>query len=230
MTHVMSMAWRDLAFLHWRVDAQTLTAHLPRGLQLDTFDGSAWLGVVPFRMANVRPRGSPIARDFLELNVRTYVTAGGMPGVWFFSLDATDRLGVRVARRAFYLPYFDARMTSAVRDGWYAFESERVHRGAPRGEFAGRYRPVDVPRHSHPGSLEAFLTERYWLYSADARGRVFRGRVHHEPWPLQAAQVVVERCTLGDLVGVTLDGAPVAHFAKDVQVRADVIRRVQTSS
>lgn len=230
MTHVMSMAWRDLAFLHWRADPSSLTGHLPRGLSLDTFGGAAWLGVVPFRMANVRPRGSPIARDFLELNLRTYVTAGGMPGVWFFSLDATDRVGVRVARQAFFLPYFDARMKAGAHGGWYAFESERVHRGATKGEFVGRYRPVDVPRQSRLGSLEAFLTERYWLYSADARGRLFRGRVHHEPWPLQAAEAVVERCTLGDLIGVPLEGEPIAHFAREVRVRASLITRVQTSS
>lgn len=230
MTHVMSMAWRDLAFLHWRVDPSSLATHLPRGLTLDTFDGAAWLGVVPFRMANVRPRGSPFARDFLELNLRTYVTAGETPGVWFFSLDATDRLGVRVARQAFFLPYFDARMKAGAHGGWYTFESERVHRGAKRGAFAGRYRPVDVPMRSEPGSLEAFLTERYWLYSADARGRLFRGRVHHEPWPLQTAQAEVERCTLGDLVGVPIEGEPIAHFAREVNVRADLIARVQTSS
>lgn len=223
---LLTMAWRDLAFLHWPVDPALLAPHLPRGLALDTLGGRAWLGVVPFSMAQVRPRFSPREEAFLELNLRTYVTAGGVPGVWFFSLDATSPLAVRGARALFHLPYFDARMKAGPRGDRWRYESVRTHRGAPAGEFAGEYRPAGPVFRAPPGTLEHWLTERYWLYSADRAGRVYRGRVEHHPWPLQPAEARVERCTLADPLGVRLEGEPVAHFARSLPVRAWPLERV----
>src|SRR5262245_23161746 len=110
----MAMRWHDLLFLHWPIAAAELRPRIPAPLAIDEHSGSAWIGVVPFRMTNVRPRGVPglpWLSAFPELNVRTYVTHGGKPGVWFFSLDAAQRLAVIAARRRFHLPYFHARMT-----------------------------------------------------------------------------------------------------------------------
>src|ERR671917_113023 len=165
----LSMRWHDLLFMHWPVRENVLRPLIPSALTLDTFDGSAWLGVVPFRMSGVRPRSLPRVpwlSDFPELNVRTYVTAEGKPGIWFFSLDAHNPIAVRLARVTFSLPYFDAEMSCHVVGDEVRYRSVRTHRGAKDARFAGRYRPVGGSFNSRPGTLEHFLTERYCLYSA----------------------------------------------------------------
>lgn len=222
---VMSMSWHDLLFAHWRVEPAALRRHLPDGLDLDLRDGAAWLGVVPFRMSGVRPRGFPAmggVSAFPELNLRTYVVRDGRPGVWFFSLDAASRVAVRVARATFHLPYFDARMECRVDPGGrVSYRSRRVHRGVAGAEFEGEYGPVGEPFAAQAGSLEHWLTERYCLYAADARGTVRRGDIAHEPWPLQRAEAEIRKCDMTRLVGLELSGEP-AHllFARRVDVRA----------
>lgn len=227
------MVWHDLAFLHWRVDAHLLRPLVPRGLELDTRDGQAWLGVVPFRMSGVRPLHVPLPGGlgaFPELNVRTYVVAEGKPGVWFFSLDARSRTAVRAARAWFHLPYFDARMTCAPDGDGVRYSSERVHRGAPRGRFSAHYRPVGPESRAPQGSLEHFLAERYCLYAEDRRGRILRGEIDHAPWPLQAAEVEIETCDLTDAFGLPpLAGPPLAHFARRLEVRAWTLEAVRNS-
>ena len=156
---------------------------VPPSLSIDTFDGSAWLGVVPFDMTGVRPHFLPAVpglSNFPEINLRTYVTAEGRPGVWFFSLDAHSRLAVRLARATFHLPYFDAEMSCHASNDEIHYRSLRTHRGAPPAEFAARYGPVGEPFESGRGTIENFLTERYCLYSADRKGVVRRGEVHHQ--------------------------------------------------
>ena len=226
------MTWRDLLFMHWPVPAESLRPLVPPVLQLDTFGSSAWLGVVPFRMAGVRPRHLPAVRgvsSFPELNLRTYVTpkSGGEPGVWFFSLDAHSPLAVRLARTFFHLPYFDARMRCAgERQEDILYESVRTHRGAPGAHFLGRYRPASAPFEAAPGTLEHFLTARYCLYSADERGRVYRGNIHHAPWPLQRAEAEVEVNTLAETIGVSLpDTEPHLLFSRLLEVVAWLPRR-----
>lgn len=138
----MSMRWDDLLFMHWPVHAELLRPLISAGLELDTFEGDAWIGIVPFGMSRVRARllpPIPWTTEFLELNVRTYVTCRGQPGVWFFSLDAASRLAVRVARRKFHLPYFDARMSIRSENGKIRYESTPTHRGAPPAAFSATY-------------------------------------------------------------------------------------------
>ncbi len=220
----MSMAWENLLFAHWPVPADALRKLIPAGLELDLFAGQAWLGVVPFRMADTRLRGLPAVPGtaaFPELNVRTYVTAGGKPGVWFFSLDAGSRLAVRGARTFFHLPYFDARMTVHANDAGIHYESTRTHRAAPPAEFRATYRPIGEPRPASPGSIEHWLAERYCLYSADRRGRVWRGEIHHAPWPLQTAEASIELNTMVTPLGLELPGIPpLLHFARRLDVVA----------
>lgn len=227
----MRMSWHDLCFLHWRVDAPVLAPLLPTGLELETFDGSAWLGVVPFHMTDVSPRGVPRVRrlaDFAELNVRTYVTAGGKPGVWFFSLDATQPLAVRMARAFFHLAYVDARIESRRSGDVVRYTSVRTHLGAGVAELDVRYRPTGPPSRSEPGSLEYFLTERYCLYAASRRGQVLRQEIDHDPWPLQPAEAEVARCTMTRPLGIDLgDEPPLAHFAERLDVVAWLPRRVR---
>jgi uncharacterized protein len=142
------MRWHELLFIHWPVPAGSLRPLIPAGLELETFDGAAWLGVVPFRMSGCRVRGLPPVPGlsaFPELNVRTYVSAEGKPGVWFFSLDAASWLAVRGARWLFHLDYFDARMSVARKGNEIDYRSTRTHRHARPAEFAARYRPTGPP-------------------------------------------------------------------------------------
>lgn len=222
---VLAMGWHDLLFAHWRVPAEVLRPLIPSALAIDDFGGDAWIGVVPFRMAGVRPRGLPAigpASAFPELNVRTYVRHGGRPGVWFFSLDAASRVAVRLARATFHLPYFDARMSCGTRaDGGVDYASERTHRGAPGAVFRAVYRPKGPVFTSRPGSLEHWLTERYSLYAADGRGHVYRGDVAHGPWPLQEAEATIEACDMTRLLGWSLPSArPHLVFARGLEVTA----------
>src|SRR5687768_422375 len=180
----MFMRWHELLFMHWAVPAEALRPFIPASLKLDTFDGRAYVGIVPFRMSGVRARllpPVPGTSAFPELNVRTYVTIGGKPGVWFFSLDAANKLAVRGARWLFHLAYFDATMRCTRGDAaegggdWVNYQSTRTHRSAPAAEFTARYRPTGSVFAARPGTLDYFLTERYCLYSADRAGRVHRG-------------------------------------------------------
>lgn len=220
----MRMSWLDLCFLHWRVDAEAFDGLIPRGITLDTFDGSAWIGVVPFHMSDVGVRGVRSPRGitaFGELNVRTYVTVGGKPGVWFLSLDATDPSAVRIARAVFHLPYYNARIDRSERDGVFSYHSTRTD---PRGGAADldvTYRPTGQVTRSLPGSLEYFLVERYCLYAVSGRGRILRTEVDHDPWELQPAQADVARCTMTQPPGIVLPPEPpIAHFSRRLDVIA----------
>jgi uncharacterized protein len=224
------MSWHDLLFMHWPVDEGALRPLIPPALSLDTFDGSAWLSVTPFRMTGVRPRflpGVPRLSSFPELNLRTYVTAGGKPGIWFFSLDAGKPVAVRLARATFHLPYFDAKMYCHPVDDEVRYRSARTHKGAPQAEFAARYRPVGEPFESRPGTLENFLTERYCLYAADEKSNIRRGDIHHHPWPLQPAEAEIEKLAMTEQIGVALpETRPILHFSKRLDVLAWLPRRV----
>lgn len=209
---VMLMKWHDLCFLHWPVPAEALQPHLPAGLELDTYEGQAWLGLVPFWMSDVRPNFGPPLPEFVskfpEFNVRTYVRDRTASGVWFFSLDAAQWLAVRVARKVFHLAYYDARMEFEWKQGWCSYHTQRTHRGSAAVRFQGRYRPVGEAFRAAPGSLEEWMTERYWLFSADPRGRVYRARIEHPPWPLQNAEAEVEYNDMESPLGLRLQGPP----------------------
>jgi uncharacterized protein YqjF (DUF2071 family) len=176
----MAQSWHDLLFAHWPIDASLLRPHRPPGLTIDTFEGQAWIAVVPFRMSGVRLRETPALPGlsaFPELNVRTYVVADHRPGVWFFSLDAGSSVAVAIARARFHLPYFRARMKCEKGDGWIKYASERTHRGARPAILEAKYRPVGGVFEAQRGTLEHFLTERYCLYSTDSRGSISCGEI-----------------------------------------------------
>ena len=228
---VLRMVWRDLCFMHWPVDPELLRPSLPPGLSLDTYAGQAWLGAVPFRMTGVAPRGVPGVpgiSSFAELNLRTYVTAQDLPGVWFYSLDADQPLGVRLARGLFHLPYYDARLWVSHERGVTRYAGLRTHRGQPPLRFAAAYRPEGEVFTAPEGSLDAFLTDRLFLYSADRQGRVYRGPIAHRPWPLRRARAVIRENTLAAPLGLDLLGMGEPHLlhAERLDVRAGVIARV----
>ena len=203
----MKQTWHDLLFAHWPLSTAVVRPVVPSQLTLDTFDERCWVGVVPFHMSGIRSRGLPplpgLSR-FPELNVRTYVTHRGKPGVYFFSLDAANLPAVWAARAFYHLPYFHAEMSSREIAGSIQYASSR--RRGP-AEFRGQYRPTADVRLREKGSLEHWLTERYCLYTTH-RGRVLCGEIHHQQWPLQDAEAEFETNTVAAAAGMELTVHP----------------------
>lgn len=225
---LMTMSWCDLCFLHWEVDPAELARHVPSSLPLDLFHGRAYLGVVPFRMEHVSGRllpDLPGVSAFAELNVRTYVQREGMPGVYFFSLDATQPLAIWGARTFFHLRYLRAEM-SVIREGdMVRYRSRRIDPRGPPGELVARYGPAGPVTAAERGSLEHFLTERYCLYTEGSRGEALRGHIQHAPWPLQPGSCEIEVDTVVP-VPVTRRGPPLVHFARRIDVVGWPLERV----
>jgi uncharacterized protein YqjF (DUF2071 family) len=211
--------WCDLLFAHWPIAVDRLRAVVPSSLTIQQFDGTAWIGVVPFRMEGVMRRplpDLPWVSAFPELNVRTYVERDGKAGVWFFSLDASNSLAVWAARRFFHLPYFRASMQAVRRGDAVHYRS---HRASGNAAFEARYEPTSGPYTSTPGTLEHWLTERYCLFAESPDRRIFSTDVHHRPWPLQRAQADITRNTMLESQGLPVgDGVPVLHFSRRLDV------------
>ena len=210
---VMYQEWRDLLFLHWEYSVAAIQATLPDGLFVDTFGGKAYLGIVPFFMRNIRPRWLPAVpgvSNFLELNLRTYVyDRAGVPGVWFYSLDANQSLAVAIARRFFHLPYHHAKMKS-TRTSAGAIRYESVRSGDSGRRCFFEYAPGNAWSEPPPESLEFFLVERYRLYSSAPDG-LRRGAVFHEPYPVCRAEVTAWDENLLPLNGFSPTGRPPDH-------------------
>jgi uncharacterized protein YqjF (DUF2071 family) len=204
----MGQTWHNLLFAHWRVPHEVLRPHVPERLELEEHDGSAWIGLAPFRVAGLRLRGVPplpLLSSFRELNCRTYVRGGGRPGVWFFSLDASSRVAVAAAQRTYRLPYRHARI-DATGDSFRA-DTEGG------GSFHARYHGVGMPMAAGRATLEYFLVERYCLYAGDGE---LRAEIHHAPWLLQPAEAEVRH---RGIAPVELEGEPICHHAR----RQDVV-------
>lgn len=221
---VMHQRWHDLLFAHWPIPADDMQRLLPDALMVDTWDGEAWVAVVPFRMTHINLRGLPpvpLTHAMLEFNVRTYVTYKGVPGVWFFSLDASNRLIVEVARGWYNLPYFNAGMHLNRHSDTVYYAMHRTDRRANPALFAGSYWPTSDVFFSQPGTLESWLTERYYLYAIDRNSRVYRGRIHHAPWPLQHAGADMHINSATASHGINLPATPpLLHFSRTIQVKA----------
>lgn len=211
---VMGQSWVDLLFAHWPVPEKTLRAVVPDAIPIDTYDGSAWIGITPFEIVAAHPRGLPplpwLSR-FPELNVRTYTTIGGRPGIWFFSLDADRAAAAGAARLTYRLPYRHADMTITRSGSRIAYRSRAVAAGAA---LRATYEPTGAVSHPADGTLQHFLTERYCLYTLDRRGRVRRADIHHAPWPLQPARGELVENTMTEPLGIRLpDQEPLLHYA-----------------
>lgn len=218
----MFQSWTNLLFLHWRWDASEIQKRLPKELAVDSFDRSAWIGIVPFFMSGVRPSGFPalpaISR-FMELNLRTYVKdESGRPGVWFFSLDANQPVAVWAARILFALPYQHATMRATEVDGWINYVSAR---SGHRLELEYRYRGVGAAEEAALGSLEFFLIERYRLY-AFRRGQLLSGRVYHAPYRVGGAEVSHCDARLFELEGFDVPDRPPDHVCSVPRVDVSV--------
>jgi len=226
----MKQTWHDLLFAHWPAPPEKIRPLVPLELELDLFDGSCWIGVVPFRMSGVRARWLPTLpalSRFPELNLRTYVNCGDKPGVYFFSLDAANRAAVWAARKFFHLPYFDAAMSSQDNDGTIHYSSRRSRAVA---DLRASYRPTSPEQPFERWSLERWLTERYCLYAVHDES-VYRCEIHHQKWPLQDAEAEFESNTVASAAGIELSGtASSLLFARRLEVLIWPLRRAAETS
>lgn len=216
---LMGQTWYDLLFTHWPVPTGALRRLVPEPLEVHLYEGQGWLGITPFVIGGLRGRGMPPLpwlSCFPELNVRTYATYGGRPGIYFLSLDAARVAAVYAARTAYRLPYFHAEMSVTRQNGGIRFSSRRKD---PDGDFLVEYSRGGEPLPIEEGSLERWLAERYCLYVVDEQGRALRADIHHLPWPLERAEASIERNTMTLPLGIELDGQPLLHYS----VRQDTL-------
>ncbi|MEO8435584.1 MAG: DUF2071 domain-containing protein [Pyrinomonadaceae bacterium] len=218
---LMHQVWGKLLFMHWRIEANLLRPLIPDGLEIDTFDDSAWIAVTPFTMWDIRglPPFLPPLPGFSsmhELNVRTYVHLNRVPGVWFFSLDCNSAAATLAARTLYFLPYYNAEIELEESEG--TIDYSLVRRDAPAAELQATWKIGEAIPQSQPGSLEFFLTERYCLYS-ESNQELHRARIHHPPWSLQRAELTSLQSTMIESLGLpTPAGDPVLHYSEEIAV------------
>lgn len=227
---IMTQIWHEVLFAHWSLAPSVLRLLVPGALELDTFEGQGWLGLVPFRMTHVSPRGIPPLpglSQFPEMNVRTYVIVNGIPGIYFFSLDAGSALAVALARRFFHLPYFHARMRSVKVGESIEYESHRIRPAAPEAQFVARYRPLSPIAPAQRVPRDSWLTERYCLYTLGRHEQLCRGDIHHRPWPLQRAELTISSNSMALAQNIPLpEQPPLLHYAQRQEVLIWPLRRV----
>jgi len=226
---LMHQTWGKLLFMHWRIEEADLRPLIPAGLELDTFDGTAWIGVIPFTMWDIRAfppfvPAVPGLSSMHELNVRTYVHYDRVPGVWFFSLDCNSAAAVMGARTFYHLPYYNAEIDLQQRGSTIDYDLKRTEK--PAAEFKGSWKIGETVPFSHPGSLEFFLTERYCLYS-EHNDKLYRARIFHQPWPLQNAAMNSYDATMIESLGLkSPQGEPVLNSTESLNVEIWPLKKV----
>lgn len=218
----MTQIWHRLLFAHWPLALDIMRPLVPSLLPLDTFEGQCWISIIPFFMTYVRPRGIPPVpkiSQFHEINVRTYVTLHGIPGIYFFSLDADNPVAVALARAIVRLPYFNAHMGCHLSDERISYYSHRTHRGKPSADFIATYHPTSPIAHARRETLEYWLAERYCLYTVTAHGHIIRVTIHHRPWPLQVAEADITSNTMARAWNIPLPATkPLLQYAHRQEV------------
>lgn len=207
---VLFMTWRNLMFASWRIPVETLRPHVPPELEIDTFDGTAWITLVPMAVTDMHWRGIepiPGMEAFRELNLRTYVKGKDRPGVYFLSIDCPAAFSDWIARHFFGVPYYEAQIATYTDATSFHFASERTQKGQPPASLFTTFRPLGDGAAPAPGSLEAFLVERYSLYFV-GKSEVWRGDIHHDEWLLQHAEADLEVNTVSSAAGIVLGPKP----------------------
>lgn len=229
----MHQNWGKLLFMHWRIRESLLRPLIPAPLEIDTFDGSAWIAIAPFTMWDIRALppfipALPGLSALHEMNVRTYVHLNRVPGVWFFSLDASSAAAVLAARTFFFLPYYHAQMELTELDGTIDYSSVRLDE--PKAEFQARWSAGKKLALAEPESLEFFLTERYSLFSAREE-TIYRARIFHEPWPLCDASLNSFSSTMIEACGLpTPAGDPLLLYCEKLEVDIWPLQKMETST
>ncbi|MDN4525874.1 YqjF family protein [Fictibacillus fluitans] len=227
---IATQRWNHLLYAHWPVPVSVLREKIPSCLEMDTYDNQAWIGVIPFYLNEFRPRylpPFPFAHAFPELNVRTYVKYKGIPGIYFFSLDAASHLAVKGARSFFHLPYRFAKMNIEVADGRVHYLSRRQEIAKTKADFLAHYKPAAPPFHSNKESLDYWLAERYRFYTVN-KNKLYYVDIHHEPWPLQQTEAEIRvNSVVTASAGFELpDLQPVLHYSKTQKVLFWPLRQV----
>jgi len=225
---IMHQNWGKLLFMHWPLDEDLLRPLIPAPLEIDTFGGSAWIGVVPFTMWGIRALFLPPipgTSALHELNVRTYVHYQGLPSVWFLSLEAANRLAVWGARTFYYLPYFNAQMSLAQTGNTIYYSSSRSDPREAPAELEATWIIGEALPPASAGSLEFFLTERYCL-DTEHKGKLYRSRIHHQPWPLRSAELLSLNSNMIESHGLSAQGDPLLHYCEELSVDIWPLRRV----
>lgn len=224
---LMTQKWNDLLFIHLPVSKSLLEAKLPVGLELDLFKGTAWISIIPFKISNMHLRKIPplpFLNSFLEVNVRTYVKHNGIPGVYFFSLDANNLPAV-IGARIVSLPYFYAKMNMIKEKDTIYFDT--IRKASSTVIFEGSYKPISKAYYPEPSSLNHWLLERYFLWSFK-NNSLFQGAIHHKQWKIQDAEVTIKKQNmLPDFQDDMLVGNPTFHYADVKRVLAWPIKKVE---
>lgn len=227
---VMTQTWHNLLFAHVPVAPESLRSLVPPSIEIDTFDGRAWLGVVAFRLSKIRLHGFPevgLVSHFNEINLRTYVTQGGKPGVLFLSMDADNRLAIALARPTFRLPYTSADISFKRTSRGFSFAGERRDGPGKGTQFKAEYRPAGPAYTAREGTLDHWLTERYCYYCA-SKANTYRCDIFHPPWPLQRACASIELNPLARSLGLLPEyGAPLLHYAHKMTALIWMPRRLR---
>ncbi|MGG1677746.1 YqjF family protein [Neobacillus sp. NRS-1170] len=217
---IMRQTWKNLLFLHWPISLEKLRPYVPSSLQIDTYNGSAWLGVILFVIEGIYPRGISsvsVTPKFPEINVRTYVQCDGKPGIYFLSIDVQNWASLNIAKRWYRLPYYSSEI-SFQKEG-QSFQCQSVRKGNANTiiSFKGKYFPVSEVYFPKEGTLDHWLTERYCLYSSTNGVNIYCGEIHHQPWPLQKAEIEIVNNTLFTPFHFDLSEVkPTAYFSEGV--------------
>ncbi|WP_332649466.1 YqjF family protein [Lysinibacillus sp. 54212] len=218
---VLQQNWHNVLFVHYPVYSKSLQKFVPRSLELDTFNGMCWVSIVLFIVKKNRIRLLPLipgTNQFIQMNVRTYVTLDGTPGVYFLSIDASNKVAVTLATTLFFLPNYDAVMNLQQEGSSIFFQSAR--KGKVSLEMECCYKPISPVFYATKNSLEAWLIERYTLFSLNRNGQPVRGDIYHAPWQLQHVEATVYKNTmLTDLSIAAEYNEPIFHFSKMQQAR-----------
>lgn len=226
---IMIQTWKNLLFAHYPVPKSVLRPLLPSCFELDTYDSTAWISIVPFQMSTIHIHGLsklPLSPTFDEINVRTYVNFGGKPGVYFFSLDANNKLAVFLANMSYNLPYMDAKIQFSKDDETVKFHSERTDSRVEKGVFSATYSPIGDVFTSIPGSLDYWLTERY-VFFVIKKKKIYEGNIYHQHWPLQHAKATIKTNTVARCVGIRIENSPaILHYCEKLDILAWIPKKV----
>ncbi len=227
---IMSQSWRNLLFIHWPIPPEILRPHIPSTLEIDTYNRSAWLGVVVLVIEGIHPRGLSsisLTPTFPEINVRTYVHYDGKPGVFFLSLDVENWASNTIAKRWYHLPYKKAAVTFRKEGQTFYCKSVRKEKASPPFSFQVKYSPVSEVYFPKEGTLDHWLTERYCLFSSNNGSNIFCGEIQHCPWPLQKAEAEINRNTLLTRYKInSTEIQPISYFSKGVDTLFWNIKKV----
>lgn len=221
--HLMELTWNNILLLHRPIEKGRLVDLIPQGLELQTYDGAAWISIVALHMTGVHMKGMPsvpFASEFLQLNVRTYVQAGYKPGIFIFSSDVSNPLVMVAEKQLFHVPSHFAEMTHQSDAGLNLFSSKRYESGGSSAEFSVSYGPVSPVYAAEKGSLDQWLVERYCQYAVGPQGKLYRSEIHHFPWPLQRADALTGENNLALPNGSEFPkkGVTLCHFAHRLDV------------